>query len=172
MKVHPAYIVLILAPILTLALYLPLRKVLRARPRDPVEYYRGFTGYRFQLPLRLSERITQEEAEALAAAGHSYYVAHYGPDGRLLKAVKMLNGKLNFEHAYLYSSSGRLMSAAIARADGTVNLFGDKRVTAARMRRRPAEYAAGCEGCSFPDAACALKGSRCQFEALPRRMDE
>ncbi len=160
MKVHPAYIVLMLVPISMLAVYLPVRKARRARPRDPIEYYRSFTGYQFQLPLHLSEKITKEEAEALAAAGHSYYVGHYSPGGSLIKAVKMLNGKMNFEHAYLYSSSGRLMSAAITRTDGTVNLLGGKRMTAEPPRKRPAEYAAGCDGRLFRDTASGLNSSR------------
>ena len=39
---------------------------------------------------------------------------------------------MDFEHAYLYSTKGRLMSAAIARADGTVNVLGG---SARTMRR-------------------------------------
>ena len=119
---HLATIVLALALIPVLALYLRSRKKRRGRKHEPVEYYRRFAGY--QLPLRLIEKIAKEEAEALTAAGQSYYVGHYGPDGRLLKAVKMLRGEMDFEHAYIYSPKGRLMSVVIARADGTVNVLG------------------------------------------------
>ena len=128
---HLANIVLALALIPVLALYLRCRKTRRGRKHEPVEYYRRFAGY--HLPLRLIEKIAKVEAEALAADGHSYYVGHYGPNGRLLKSVKMLRGKMDFEHAYIYSPKGRLMSVAIARADGTVSVLGDKRVTAAPL---------------------------------------
>jgi len=122
MKVHFATIVLALALIPALALYLRSRKMGRGRKHEPVEYYRRFAGY--HLPLRLIEKITKEEAEALTSAGQSFYVGHYGPNGRLLKAVKMLRGEMDFEHAYIYSPKGRLMSVVIARADGTVNVLG------------------------------------------------
>jgi hypothetical protein len=122
--VHLAYIALALALIMAAALYIRSRATQRGRNRDPIEYYRGFAGYQFQLPLRLTGKIAKEEAEALAATGHPYYVGYYGPNGRLLKAVKMLGGTMNFEHAYLYSTKGRLMSAAIARADGTMKVLG------------------------------------------------
>ena len=36
----------------------------------------------------------------------------------------MLRGEMDFEHAYIYSPKGRLMSVVIARADGTVNVLG------------------------------------------------
>lgn len=129
---HLAYIVLALALISVLALYLRSRETRRGQKHEPVEFYRGFAGC--HLPLRLIEKIAKEEAEALTAAGHSYYVGHYGPNGRLLKAVKMLRGEMEFEHAYIYSAKGRLMSVVIARADGTVSVLGDKRVTAAPLR--------------------------------------
>jgi hypothetical protein len=122
MKVHLATIVLALALIPVLALYLRFRQKRRERKHDPVEYYRRFAGY--QLPLRLIEKIAKEEVEALTSAGQSYLVGHYGPNGRLLKAVKMLRGEMDFQHAYIYSPKGRLMSVVIARADGTVNVLG------------------------------------------------
>ena len=127
---HLAYIVLALALIAALALYL--REAMRGQKHEPVEYYRGFAGC--HLPLRLVEKIAKEEAEALTAAGHSYYVGHYGPNGRLLKAVNMLGGEMDFEHAYIYSPKGRLMSVVIARADGTVSVLGDKRASPAPLR--------------------------------------
>jgi len=72
--VHLATIALALAFIPALALYLRFRQKRRERKHDPVEYYRRFAGY--QLPLRLIEKIAKDEAEALAAAGQSYYVGH------------------------------------------------------------------------------------------------
>ena len=157
---HLAYPVLALALILVAALYFRSRTARRGRNREPVEYYRSFAGYKHQLPLRLTQKIAKEEAEALAAAGYSYYVGHYGPDGRLLKAAKMLRGQMDFEHTYLYSPQGRLMSAAIATADGTVSMLGDKRLTAAGPMRSRAEYMDRCGGCLLRDAARGLKNGR------------
>jgi hypothetical protein len=72
----------------------------------------------------------------------------------------MLGGKMNFEHAYLYSPAGRLMSAAIARADGTVNVLGNRRVAAARRRKKSSDYLDRCGGCASQDTACDLKSGR------------
>jgi hypothetical protein len=162
--VHLAAIVLALALIPALALYLRFRKMRRERKHDPVEYYRRFAGY--QLPLRLVEKIAKEEAESLASAGQSYYVGHYGPNGRLLKAVKMLRGEMDFEHAYVYSPKGRLMSVVIARADGTVNVLGGGVTKDGSGVHWPVPRQSVPERCARP------RERRHQPEASNRSMDE
>jgi hypothetical protein len=164
MKVHPAYIVPALALITVLALYLRSRKTRRGRKHEPVEYYRRFAGY--QLPLRLIEKIAKEEAESLTSAGQSYYVGHYGPNGRLLKAVKMLRGEMDFEHAYVYSPKGRLMSVVIARADGAVNVLGGGATKGGSGIHWPVQRQSVPERCVRP------RERRHQPEASNRSMDE
>ena len=62
----------------------------------------------------------------------------------------MLNGEMDFEHAYIYSPSGRLMSAAIARADGTVNLFGGSATNDGGGMHRPLQRQSVPERCVRP----------------------
>jgi hypothetical protein len=107
---------------LVLALCLRFWSILRKRRHDPIEYYRGFDGC--HLPLRLTGKITSEEAQTLSAAGRPYYIGYFRPDGRLAKATKVLRGVTDIEHVYAYSPKGRLMSAAIRRANGSVSLLG------------------------------------------------
>ena len=137
---YAVYIAPALAFAVIAALCLRFREVLSGRHHDPIEYYSGFDGYRFALPLRLVKKITSEEAQAQSAAGHSYYIGYFSPDGRLIRAVKMLRGKVEFEHTYAYSPKGRLMRAAISQGDGTVSLLGDKRAALEGLREKPAGY--------------------------------
>jgi hypothetical protein len=80
----------------------------RGRPRkhDPVEYFSGWDGY--GLPIRLTGRITRDEADAIAAHGNAYMIGYFDADNRLVRNVKMLQGKVFFEHVYEYYPSGRL----------------------------------------------------------------
>ena len=94
------------------------RWLARHRPRDPVEYYSGWDGY--GLPLRLTNRITQDEAEAIAARGNAYLIGYFDDHNRLVRNVKMLRGAVFFEHVYTYYPSGRLSSARATNPDGVV----------------------------------------------------
>jgi hypothetical protein len=73
------------------------------RQHDPVEYFSGWDGY--GLPIRLTGRITKDEADAIAAGGNAYY---FDGDNRLVRNVKMLHGEVFFEHVYEYYPNGRL----------------------------------------------------------------
>ncbi len=156
---YAVYVAPALAFAVIVVLYLRFREVLRWRRHDPIEYYSGLDGYRFALPLRLVKKITSEEAQALSAAGHSYYAGYFSPDGHLIRAVKMQRGKADFEHTYAYSPKGRLMRAAIIQADGAVSLLGGTHVALEDLRETPAGY---------------LDQPRCLLEDKPRdqRMGE
>jgi len=76
------------------------------RKHDPVEYFSGWDGY--GLPIRLTGRITKDEADAIAARGNAYMIGYFDADNRLVREVKMLRGEVFFEHVYEYYPSGRL----------------------------------------------------------------
>jgi hypothetical protein len=78
----------------------------RRRTHDPVEYFSGCDGY--GLPIRLTGRITKEEADAIAARGNAYLIGYFDSDNRLIRDVKMLRGEVFFKHAYDYYPNGRL----------------------------------------------------------------
>jgi Family of unknown function (DUF6156) len=88
------------------------------RKHDPVEYFSGWDGYR--LPIRLTGRITKEEAEAIAARGSAYLIGHFDDEGRLIRDVKMLNGAVFFEHRYDYYPSGKLRRVSVTNPKGVV----------------------------------------------------
>ena len=96
----------------------------KPRKHDPVEYFSGWDGY--NLPIRLTGRITKEEADAIAAQGYAYMIGHYDEANRLVRDVKMLDGKVFFEHVYEYDPSGRLMRVKATNPDGveTVREYG------------------------------------------------
>jgi Family of unknown function (DUF6156) len=110
---------------------------LRARPRvphDPVEYYRGWGGYRH--PVGLQHRITQQEAEALGARGAVYLVGDFDGDGRLLRVTKFYRGEFFFEYCYEYHPNGRLKRATVTREGRVTVLEFDargRRVSEARI---------------------------------------
>jgi len=86
----------------------------RARwKHDPVEYYMGWCGYRH--PVTLQNRITREDAKALAAKGAAYLIGYYADDGRLTRAVKLHRGEFFFEYRYSYYPSGRLRRVRVTR---------------------------------------------------------
>jgi hypothetical protein len=134
--VYVAYVAPALGVAVILTLCLRFWGILRRRRHDPIEYYASFDGCR--LPLRLTGKITSEEAQTLSAAGRSYYIGYFRPDGRLVKAAKMLRGVTDIEHVYAYSPRGRFMSAAIRRSDGAVTLLGAGDPEKARRSRSPA----------------------------------
>jgi hypothetical protein len=86
---------------------------------DPVEYYRGWGGYSH--PIVLQNKITKDEADAVAATGAAYVIGYYDADGRLTRVVKMLRGAVFFDFAYAYHPNGKLMSARVTNADGVVS---------------------------------------------------
>jgi hypothetical protein len=88
------------------------------RKPDPVEYFAGWDGY--TLPIVLTDRITKEEAEAIAARGNAYLIGHFDDDGRLIRDVKMLNGAVFFEHLYDYYPSGKLRRVSVTNPKGVV----------------------------------------------------
>ena len=96
----------------------------KPRKHDPVEYFRGWDGY--ALPIRLTGRITREEAEAIAARGNAYMIGYYDEANRLVRDVKMLDGKVFFEHVYDYDPNGRLRRVKATNPDGveTVREYG------------------------------------------------
>jgi hypothetical protein len=97
---------------------------LARKDHDPVEYYRGWRGYRH--PIKLENRITKEEAEAITADGAAYLVGYFD-DGRLMRVVKFLRGEFFFEYLYSYHPNGRLKSARVTRRDRVTLLEYDSR---------------------------------------------
>ena len=102
------------------ALAARLLQALTRKPHDPVEYYRGWRGYRH--PIKLENRITKEEADAITAQGAAYLIGYYGDDGKLTCVVKFLRGEFFFEYLYSYHPNGRLKSATVTR-DGRVTVL-------------------------------------------------
>lgn len=88
----------------------------RRRKHDPVEYFSGWDGY--GLPIRLTGRIAKEEAEATAARGCAYMIGHFDEHNRLVRDVKMLRGKVFFEHIYDYYPNGRLRRVKAINPEG------------------------------------------------------
>jgi hypothetical protein len=86
------------------------------RKRDPVEYFSGWGGYR--LPIRLTGRITKDEADAIAARGNAYLIGYFDGDNRLVRNVKMLRGEVFFEHVYDYYPNGRLRRVKATNPEG------------------------------------------------------
>jgi Family of unknown function (DUF6156)/RHS Repeat len=86
------------------------------RVHDAVEYYERWGGY--DMPIRLINQITKEQAEAQAARGEAYMIGHFDPQGRLVRAVKMLRGAVFFDQQYSYDPRGRLVRITITDADG------------------------------------------------------
>jgi len=68
-----------------------------------VEYYRSFAGY--QHPVQLIGKETKEEAESADAA---YYMGYFDSKRKLVKVVKIMDGKMIFEYTYSYHSNGKL----------------------------------------------------------------
>jgi|KBSMisStandDraft_5_1062788.scaffolds.fasta_scaffold1511733_1 hypothetical protein len=88
------------------------------RKPDPVEYFAGWDGY--TLPIQLTNRITKDEAEAIAARGNGYLIGYFDDGGRLIRDVKMLKGAVFFEHLYEYYPSGKLRRVSVTNPKGVV----------------------------------------------------
>jgi hypothetical protein len=88
----------------------------RRRKHDPVEYCSGWDGY--WLPIRLTDRITKEEAEAIAARGNACLIGYFDDENRLVRDVKMYRGTAFFEHVYTYYPSGKLRQVKATNPKG------------------------------------------------------
>src|SRR5262245_40874317 len=88
------------------------------RKHDPIEYYLGWGGYRH--PIALQNKITKEEAEAVASKGSAYLIGYFDDEGRLTRVVKMLRGSVFFEFVYEYHRNGKRKSATVTNAKGIV----------------------------------------------------
>jgi hypothetical protein len=88
------------------------------RKHDPIEYFSGWNGY--GLPIRLTNRITKEEADAIAARGNACTIGYFDDAGRLVRDVKMLRGAVFFEHLYDYYPSGKLRRVSVTNPKGVV----------------------------------------------------
>lgn len=100
-----AVVVLALAAVAARTMFRPVK-------HDPFEYYSRWSA--FYEPIRLSRKITKEQAEALSASGYAYLTGAYDAEGRLVKAVKYSpGGEVFFAIDYAYRPNGRLLSATI-----------------------------------------------------------
>src|SRR5216683_3853981 len=95
------------------------------RKHDPIEYYRGWGGYRH--PIVLENRITKDEANAITARGAAYLIGYYGEKGRLIRVVKLVRGEFFFEYRYSYHPNGRLKRVRITRGGRVTVLEYDTR---------------------------------------------
>ena len=100
--------------------------LLRANRRhDPIEYYSGWGGYWH--PIGLENKITREEADAIAARGHAYLIGYFDGDEKLMRVVKFLRGEVFFEYLYSYHPNGKLRSAKVTRGGRETLLEYDER---------------------------------------------
>jgi hypothetical protein len=95
------------------------------RKHDPIEYYRGWGGYWH--PIGLENKITKEEADAIAARGAVYLIGYFDSDGKLMRVVKFFRGEIFFEYIYTYHPNGRLKSATVTRGGRETLLEYDER---------------------------------------------
>jgi len=85
---------------------------------EPIEYYSSWGGYTD--PIGLYNKITKEEADAIAARRNAYLIGYFNADNRAERIVKMLRGKAFFECLYTYYPNGRLKRAQNTNPDGFV----------------------------------------------------
>jgi hypothetical protein len=90
------------------------------RKHDPIEYYRGWAGYWH--PITLEDKITKEQADAVAARGGAYLIGYFNADGKLVRAVKMYRGSVFFDFEYAYYPDGKRKSAKVTNAKGKVTV--------------------------------------------------
>jgi hypothetical protein len=88
---------------------------------DPVEYFSRWSGYSH--PIHLRRKISEEQAQALAAAGNAHVIGYFDAGGKLTRVVKMLRGAVFFEFTYSYHPNGKLAQARITDADGRVSVL-------------------------------------------------
>ena len=97
------------------------RAMFRPVKHYPLEYYSWWSV--FYEPIRLSRKITKEEADALSASGYAYLTGQYDAEGRLVKAVKYApGGEVFFAIDYTYRPGGRLLSATMT-AHGRTSVY-------------------------------------------------
>jgi hypothetical protein len=114
-------LMLALALVLAIAVAALVVRLIPARRRhDPVEYYRGWTGYSH--PIALQNKITKDEADAAAAKGNAYLIGCFDADNRLTRVIKMLKGSVFFDFEYTYHANGRRKSAKVTNANGVVTM--------------------------------------------------
>lgn len=90
------------------------------RKHDPIEYYRGWGGYRH--PITLQNRISREEADAVEARGGAYLIGYFDTDGKLTRVVKMYRGSVFFDFEYAYHPNEKRKSARVKNAKGVVTM--------------------------------------------------
>ena len=90
------------------------------RPHEPIEYYERWGGY--DMPIRLINRITKDEAEAQAARGNAYMIGYFDGQNRLTRAVKMLHGSVFFDQGYFYDPRGRLKRITTTNPEGVTRI--------------------------------------------------
>src|SRR5262249_15288717 len=90
------------------------------RQHDPIEYYRGWGGYRH--PIALQKKITKEEAVAVARQRTAHLIGHFCNESRLMRVVKMLRGCRFFEFVYEYHPNGKRKSTTVTNAKGIVTV--------------------------------------------------
>jgi hypothetical protein len=95
-------------------------KVRASGKHDPIEYYRGWGGYRH--PIALEGRIGKEEADAIMARGGAYLIGYFDSDGKLVRVVKMLRGCVFFDFEYAYHANGKRKRAKATNAKGKVTV--------------------------------------------------
>lgn len=84
-------------------------------PVHSVRYFLTFTGK--TLPFTPKHEVTQEKA----LASNPYCIVEYD-GGRIVRFVKMLDGKQFFEHRFTYFPDGTVETIAMTRADGSTSL--------------------------------------------------
>jgi hypothetical protein len=106
-------LLIVMVGIVVAALFVRSTLTRAKRKHDPIEFYRGWGGYRH--PIVLENKITKEEADAPGARGAVYLIGYFDTEGRLTRVVKFLRGEVFFEYLYAYHPNGRLKSARVAR---------------------------------------------------------
>jgi hypothetical protein len=118
-------LLIVVVGLVVAALFVRATLIRANRKHDPIEYYRGWGGYRH--PIVLENKITKEAADALAAKGFVYLIGYYDGDAKLTRVVKFLRGEMFFEYLYTYHPNGRLKSARVARGGRDTLLEYDER---------------------------------------------
>ena len=90
------------------------------RRHDPIEYFRSWGGYVH--PIVVYDKITKEQADAIAAEGYAYLIGYFDERGKLVRVTKMLRGSVFFDFEYAYYPNGRRKSARVTNAKGIVTV--------------------------------------------------
>ena len=119
MKIFLIVLAVFFGVVIALWIAYRIRRAWKKRNHEPIEYYLGWGGYVH--PIGLSHRITREKADTLHAEGSVYLIAHFDPEGNLMRVVKMLKGSVFFDYEYTYYPNGRIKTSKISRG-GRVTL--------------------------------------------------